>query len=814
MKRLLKFLVALVVIVLLAGIGAGTWIYARLPDLDATLTCPQLTQPATVTRDRWGVPHVQAQNGKDAYFAYGYTIAQDRLFQMELQRRMARGELAEILGPKLIDVDKMFRTYMLRRWAESQLADTGSIDPEALGLLDAFLAGVNHFVDTGALPVEFTLLGTRPRHFTRIDTLSVLAYVAYSFADGIRRDSLYTMLKSRLTPQDLARVFPDYAAANHVAIIDSVPKPAPLVAGNTPPDPSKPGNLDPLLAVMDAAAEVFPAFEGSNSWVMAPHRSATQTALLANDPHIGIANPGVWYEAHIQYPGYENYGYHLALMPFPMLAHNRDKAWAVTMFENDDLDLYAETFHPDDAGKVMYRGRWTAVETLSETIGVKGGSAVPLTIRVTPHGPIISDFIKGYTGKPVALWWVFHHEKNPILDVVYDVARAKTVAELGIALADLAAPGLNFSYADRRGNIAWWAAGRLPVRPGHVTGKEILDGASGKDEILGYVPFEQNPHLINPTSGIIVTANNISSFDPVGSIERLRGYFRPSDRAGRILELLEKKKQWSVEDLKAVQTDTTLWAGIRMTSQIIAAIRAEGRPYGKTATQALDSLAAWDGSMETDTVGGSVFQFTTYHILKQALGNAMGEVHLTTYLNLVDHWDFLKILLTTEGPVIRGKSASGAAKNMKVIVADAFDAAVAELTARLGDDVNGWQWGNIHRVEWVHPVGRKKPLDKVFNVGPLPCPAEFTSVNKLKSKTGRHDYKVASLPSTRRIIDCGAPDRSQSILPTGNSGNFLSPYYKDQVHMYVTGKYRPMVFTDEQLADEKAHTLTLLPPGG
>ncbi|MFC1858744.1 penicillin acylase family protein [Thermodesulfobacteriota bacterium] len=822
MKFVRKFMLYFVLILVAAGIfiGGGGWLYlsSLLPDIDGSVATSRVKEKTQITRDKWGVPHIKAENAKDAYFALGFTLAQDRLFQMELQRRVARGELAQILGSSLLAVDKMFRTLMLRHRGKAYLADEEKINPEALKLLDAFLEGVNYFVSTGSLPVEYTLLGFEPRPFTRLDSVAVMGYVAYSFADGIKRDSLYTIFESFLTPDDLGMVFPKYTLQNRTTIMEPAGDynadqagASPLIEASGSVDNAFAGLSSSLQAVLDQVTKIVPPFTGSNSWVMAPSRSKNGHALLANDPHIGIANPGVWYEAHVQYPGYENYGYHLPLMPFPMLGHNSFKAWAITMFENDDLDLYAETFHPDDTSLVKFKGEWVKAEIIKETIKVKGASDESLTIRVTPHGPVISDYIKGYKGKPVAVSWVYHKVDNPILDVVYGMGKASNMTEFREAVSKLAAPGLSISYIDSTGNIAWWAAGRMPIRPSHVSGKKIHDGSSGKDEFTGYLPFEKNPYLENPKSGLIITANNLPTHVPIAPIGVVTGYFRPSDRAARIYELLSQKEKWSIEELKEVQTDTRLNDGHEIAGQILLILESKKESFSESAAKAFAQLKSWDGFMETSTIGGTVFEFTIYHIMKETLENHIGPEHLKTYLNLVDYWSFLKRFLKNDKPPVTGKNHSIQPKDRDTIVLSGFKHAVEEMVSSLGSNEKDWQWGSVHTIEYVHAVGRKKPLNLLFNVGPFPCPAEFPSINKLKSKMGDHEYKVSSLPSTRRLIDCNNPEESWSIIPTGNSGNFMSPFYDDQAQMFIQSQYRKILFTDAQIKKESSHALTLLP---
>jgi len=826
MGRLLKKTIIGMALLLVVLCG-GCWIYLNslLPELDGTVVSSSVKKQTTITRDQWGVPHISASSKEDAYFAFGYTIAQDRLFQMDLQRRLARGELSEILGESLLNADKMFRTLMLRRWAEDYLQNEQAITPEVLVIIDSFIDGINFYIKAGQYPIEYKLLGYKPRLFTRVDCVAMAAYMAYSFAEGIKRDSLHTMLEHALTSADLETIFADHTLENRATIINPGGMTDNQKSTSLKSDEQQNNTtsktvvsketyrkfLVSLQTTLRNAANINPPFAGSNSWVLSPSRSKSGHALLANDPHIGIANPGVWYEVHIIYPGYENYGYHIPLVPLPMLAHNSIKGWAITMLENDDMDLYAETFHPQKPNLVKYKGSWVKIKTYEEQIKVKGKEKAPLTIRVTPHGPVISDFIKGYAGKPVAVNWIALQEENPVLNVMYDMAIAENVNQFENAVSKLVAPGLNISYADNKGNIAWWSVGRFPVRPAHVSGKEIHDGSTGKDDWLGLVPFKLNPRLINPENGQIITANHLPTLKPVGRIPVLTGYFRPSDRAARIHELLSRKNKWSIEELMAVQTDTTLWSGIKMKKGLLKVLETHQNGFNSGEKKALSALKSWDGSMGLDSVGGSVFQFTTYHVLKNSLEAHLGKELLSTYLNMVDHWDYLKRVLNDKAMPIQGKDPSITPIETDDLILSGFKNAVQEMSTKLGENESDWQWGKIHTVEYVHPIGRKKPFNLFFNVGPFPSPAEFTSVNKMKSKIGKHDYKVSSLPSTRRLIDMGNPENSWSILPTGNSGNAMSEYYDNQAEMYLKGEYRMINFSNKQIEQSKSHEIILKP---
>jgi penicillin amidase len=800
---------------------AGAWLFSRsrLPVTDGEIRCAQLSAKVTVTRDRWGVPHIAAASGRDAYFAYGFTVAQDRLFQMELQRRLARGELSEMLGKSTLEYDRLFRTLMFRRTAEKELAKAGRVFPESLVFFDAFLDGVNHFIATQKLPVEFSILGVKPRPFTRVDCASILGYLAFSFSTGLKSDPLVTALRAKKMDRDILELFPGYTRERPVTIMESQ---APYIGGKGGMIKTagarnfsfKDGLLARLLSPSgdhDIIQLIMPEFHGSNSISIAPSRSASGGAIIVNDPHIGLSNPGVWYEAHIRYGDVENYGYFMPLLPFPFIAHNDTRGWGLTMLENDDMDFYHETFDPGNPSRVKFRGAWAPVETITETIKIKGGKEETIAIRVTPHGPVVSSLRKDYTGAPYAIYWTVHHAENPVIDMLYGLSAAKNMKEMERAAGLLASPGINVAYADSAGNIAWWAAGKIIVRKSHVSGKEILDGASGRDEIAGYLPFEKNPRLINPASGIIVTANNMPTVKPVGPIRQLEGYWRPSDRAARMTEILQKKKLWDTDALKTLQTDVILGAARDVLPELLPFLEKGISAASGRSADALAVLKKWDGSHSIDSAGASIFQFFAYHLMRGALLDELGEEQFTHYCDMSEHWNFFKHLVRSEGSAYWDNISTPEKKGRGDIVLKAFGDAVAELGEKFGGSAESWRWGRVHRIEYAHPLGKVKPLNLAFNIGPLPCPGEAHIINRLKSNFGKHNFMVTSAPSTRWMVDYGKNGARLSVLPSGNSGNFMSAHYSDQVKMYLAGDYRKVNFTAVEIESGKESVLTLVP---
>lgn len=826
LKKKILFGIALIFSLVFSIIlGIRIFMQTRKPSLEGRVFSSYLKDKVTVTRDNWGVPHIKAKNGRDGYFAYGYTLAQDRLFQMELQRRFAKGELAEILGDVALDFDIMHRTLLFRRSAEKYLSDPGKIDSDALILLDSFLAGVNAYMENGPLPFEFTVLGIEPKKFTRIDSIAMIGYMSYSFSKAIKTDSLYTFLKNIKKIKKVDELFGGYSGEDSYTIMESQPglqKNA--VYGSVQGPENKYAHLDftkrvelEIKRFLFESGRVglpkFASFDGSNSWVIGPKRSKSGKAILANDLHIVFTNPGIWYEAHIKFDGYENYGYFLPLFPFPLIGHNSDRAWALTMFENDDMDLYYETFHHNDSSLVKYRGKWVKIREYTEAIHVKGGKDHKLKIRITPHGPIVNEIMPIKFKKPVSIYWVPYHVENPVVDAIYGVNTSRNIKEFERSISVLASPGLNFSYVDKEGNIAWWAAAKIPIRPSHVNHKEILDGASGRDEILGYLPFKKNPQMKNPKHGIIITANNQPTKKERTLLRSLRGYWRPTDRFFRIAQALSTKKTWSANELKSIQTDLKFSRAPALVKNILTILMDKnyGGKLNNIDREALSHLSEWDFNTGIKSQGATIFYFLTYFILKNTIEDEIGEKNFKNYYLLSEHWHFLKSLIPDKGSIFWDRQKTQKIENRSDIIYMSWKDAVKKISTLMGSDVKKWQWGKIHTVEYMHPLGFVKPLNYIFNIGPMPSPGEAHVANRMLSHVTENGLKVFSGPSTRRIIDYGDLRNSYSILPTGNSGNFLSPHYDDQAEMFLEGKYRKINFFDEDIKKNTEHILMFIP---
>jgi len=809
-KIVLRLAVVLLTAFTLLIISLFSLINFSKPTNNGIVSIPKVLDSVSVIKDKWGIPHIKAKNQHDAIFTYGYTIAKDRLFQMDLQRRLARGELSEILGKDLVKIDKMLRTYMIGYHAKKYIADSSKISPDALKYVDAFIEGINYFIKTGPVTLEHQLIGAEIRQFDRVDVASMTVYMAFSFMDGMRRDMIYSMIKQKVSAKNLAIIFPDYADNNYFTIQEARTDTIKKRYYNESKSSGNDSSYKNLISFFDWSESINiynPPFHGSNSWVISSKRSKSGSPILANDPHIGLSKPDIWYEAHISYPGFNTYGYYIPTIPFPLIGHDDFKAWGLTMTENDEVDLYAETFNPNNKNEVLYNNQWTKTVTKSENIKVKDEKDILFEIRETSHGPIVSDYMDGYKGKPLAFSWVFYHLENPIFDLLYELNYSKNINEFSSSLSKLVSPGLNFSYADTLDNIAWWVAGRFPVRDSNINTKSILDGNDPNHEIQSYIPFEKNPHLINPKSGVIVTANNLPSAKKIGAIPRLDGYFRSADRAQRIHKLLSAKKSWSVDELKTVQTDVFLNSGFKIKDYLYSMIINSENHFSDFEKNILVYLKNWDGNMETGSIGATIFQFSMYHIMKEALQPVLGKQYFRLYLNNPDHWDFFKNLIyNKEIPFEKDKDVS-----YSNIIFKGFKEAVIEMETKLGSDLKKWNWGNVHTIEYEHPLGKVKPLNMILNLGPYPIKGGNNVVNKIMSKPGDHNYRITSLPSTRRIIDVGNKENSFSIIPSGNSGNFWSDHYSNQVQPYINGEYREIYFTEIDVTNQAVKKLIIIP---
>jgi penicillin amidase len=791
-----RTLTALALIVAATAAGAYWYLDSKQPQRTGELSLSSLQAAVTVDYDERGVPHIQAQNEADMYRALGYVHAQDRLFQMEILRRLARGELAEVLGSTLVDTDRLFRTLGIREHADRYAAQMDMSTPASQALL-AYLDGINQYQASRPAPLEFDLLGIDKRPFSPADTISVAGYMAYSFAAAFRTEPVLTHIRDQLGADYLKAFDLDWHPRGVVG--------QPLTAGDWQ-------DLNAIAELSHAALlnAGLPQFEGSNAWAVSGSRTASGKPLLAADPHIRFAVPAVWYETNLRYPGFSLYGHHQALNPVASLGHNHEFAWSLTMFQNDDLDLIAEKTNPANPNQVWHRGQWVELQSREEQIKVKDAEPISLTIRRSPHGPIINSALGESLGStPIAMWWAFLETDNPILDGFYRLNRAASLEQARAAVEQIEAPGLNIVWANAAGDIGWWAAAKLPRRPAGVNPSFILDGASGEAEKDGYFPFSANPQEENPARGYILSAN----YQPVApSGMAIPGYYNLADRGQRLDDRLsDNNVKWDLHNSQALQLDPGTGYPQRLLAPLAADLRAAA---GNAEEQALvEQLLSWDGQHSLDATAATLFNQLTYQLTFAAMADELGEAFFANLLQTRVLDNALPRLAADAASPWWDKRGSDAVESRADSVKAAWQASLAHLRSTMGDDVTKWTWGNAHRLTHSHPLGQQKPLDKLFNVGPFAAPGGRETPNNLSQPIGPAPWSVVYGPSTRRLIDLADASSALGINPVGQSGVLFDAHYQDQAEAYMRGEYQPMHLSEADVAANTRSRLKLLPSG-
>ena len=784
MKGFLKIIKIVFLVCVLVFVAA--WLYSRTlyPTYEGELSLENLSENVTVHFDENGVPHINAETQKDAYTALGYVHAQDRLWQMELIRRIAPGRLSEIFGDKLVETDVFFAGLGLVEDANESIAKI-DINSEAYKLTMAYLDGVNQFVEEGATPIEYNLIGLEKTKFTVNDVYNVFGYMSFSFAIAQKTDPLLQEIKEKLGDNYLAELeIPIYS---NTALLKSEKNP--IVKAS-------------FAKAMTAMYEQLPIspFIGSNSWVIAADKTKNGKVIFANDPHIGFSQPSVWYQSHIKTPDYEMYGYSLALTPFPLLGHNRDYAYGLTMFENDDVDFYIEKNNPENLNEYETPTGFSTYKTVQKTIKIKDAPDTTFTVKISRHGPIMNNLLKQIDDeRPIAMQWIYKKTDNQIIDVGYQISHAKSLHDFKEGAKLLHAPGLNMMYGDAKDNIAWIASGKLYKYRDSINTKLYLDGASGKDEIVSYIDFEDNPQSINPASNYVYSSNNQP--DTIAGV-LYPGYYLPEDRGQRIEQLLEVKNDWTQEDVQQMIFDVTSPVVPQVIANLVASLKTEN--FTKNEQEALQNLKDWNGEYKKEDTAPTIYNRFLYEFLEGTFKDELGESFPM----------FMQTPLMKKMIAVQAKKAVSVwfddvttepKETKSDIVQRSFINAISFLENQLGDTVSLWSWSKVISVEHGHALAAGgETLRKIFNVGPFSMDGGNEVINnQLFTLNETGIYKVKAGPSTRRVIDFSNIENSVSILPTGQSGNVFSKHYKDQAQKYVNGEFVKTMLNKDEIERSK-----------
>lgn len=782
MKTLKKVLLILISLIILLSVSLYVYLQTTKPKYEGEISLKNIGKETTVFFDDYGVPHIYATSQKDAMTALGYVHAQDRLWQMELLRRIAPGRLSELFGTKALKNDLFFAGIGIEENSEKAVAQLDK-NSETYILAMAYVDGINQYMQEGKTPIEFQLLGVKKEKFTLKDVYNIFGYMSFSFAMAQKTDPLLTDIRDKFGMDYLK----DFG-------IDG--------SFGTTQLKSYKGKCNDYAEISKSIASLLdnspmPSFIGSNSWVIGAQKTKNGKVIFANDPHIMFSQPCTWYEAHITTPDYEMYGYYLAGTPFPLLGHNHNYAYGLTMFENDDLDLFQEEENPANNNQYKTVDGYKNYALHQKIIKVKDSTSVTLNSKESIHGPIMNGLLNTLTTKkPVAMSWIYTQQKNQILEAVHALSHSKKLDDFSKAISFIAAPGLNIMYGDAKNNIAWITSGKLYKLDKSVNGNFIMNGANGIDDKKEFLDFSKNPSAINPNWNYVYSANNQP--EPIEGY-LYPGYYLPKDRATRINGLLEPKNNWTSADVQNMTNDNTSATAISLIANWTQSIA--NTSWNANEKKALETLKKWSGSNNLQDVAPTIYSKWISCYLKNTFQDELGEENFKSFLGT----HIMK-------QVIEGQSKNDnslwwdnlATKNKKEtkkdILSQSFKEAITALEKQLGTTETLWTWNKVHTLEHQHPIGKIAALRSFFNVGPFEASGSNEVINNLMffyNDTGMYDVKAG--PSTRRVIDFSDIENSVSILPTGQSGNPMSSHYSDQAAMYNKGQFRKMKLNKKEI---------------
>ncbi|AUC86376.1 penicillin acylase family protein [Polaribacter sp. ALD11] len=780
-KKIFLFLIVIIILTFVAG-----WLYTKTlkPTYNGEIEIKNTTEDVTIHFDEIGVPHINAKNQQDAYVALGYVHAQDRLWQMELIRRIAAGRLSEIFGEKLIETDKLFSGLGIEEASAKTIANLDQ-NSAPYKMATAYLDGVNQYIAEGKTPIEFNLVGVDKEKYTLKDMYNVFGYMAFSFAIAHKTDPMLNEVKEKLG----ATYFNELIGAENENLT--------LIQNEKNPEIT--GAFSQAMNSLIGVLPISP-FIGSNSWVIGADKTKNGKVIFANDPHIGYSQPSVWYQAHIKTPDYEMYGFHLALVPFPLLGHNKDFAYGLTMFENDDIDFYVEENNPQNTNQYKFKEAYLDYTFVEKRLKIKDAKDSVYTIKVSKHGPLMNGIITHLeTEKPVAMQWIYTKLENQILDVAYEMSHAKNLTEFKNGASKLHAPGLNMMYGDAKNNIAWFATGKLYKYRDSLYTKTFLNGSSGEDEILEYLDFEENPQATNPAINYVYSANNQP--DSIANM-LYPGYYLSEDRAKRIVSLVAPKNDWTKKDVAKMIMDVTSTTAPEVAKNLIHSL--DNSSFSPSEKTAIHILEKWKGNFDKDEVGPVIYNRFIYEFQKNTFADEMGK-GFDQFANTPFIEKVLPVQAKRENSIWWDNIATkDKVETKQEIVTTSFKNAFSFLENQLGANIAAWKWERVISVEHKHAVGEVAVLRKYFNVGPFVTSGGDQVINnQIYNIDSTGTYKVKAGPSTRRIVDFSDVENSLAILPTGQSGRVFSKHYNDQAEEYLNGEFFKMKLNVSEIRKSK-----------
>ena len=774
MKPIFKTL-SMILLTLLIVTGS-VWIYLRtsLPKTVGAVSLDSLNGQVEIVRDDDGVPHIFASTDHDAFIALGYVHAQDRMWQMEMQRRIGSGRLSEVLGETTLETDKFLRTLGTYRAAHTAWPD---LITEVKVAIEAYTAGVNAWISEGhTLPVEYLILGFKPEPWTVYDSLAWSKMMMWDLGGNWDDELLRALVIQAVGAQRAEQLLPGYpqdaltTLSSHHIVPDTAYS---LLTHNEYLYKSlKLGSLD----------------AGSNNWAIGGSRTESGLPMLANDPHLGANIPSIWYLVEIQGDVLHVTGATLPGVPIVLIGHNDHIAWGTTNLGPDVQDLYIERINPVNPNQYEFRGKWEDMTIVEEPIVIKDeDDPIPYAARSTRHGPLISDVLQR-AGTPLALRWTALDPGDTTATAFFKVSYATNWQQFTTALQHYVAPSQNFVYADIQGNIGYYGPGHIPIRA-QGDGTVPVPGWDGTHEWLGWIPFEDLPHVFNPEEDYIVTANN--KVVPEDYPYFITHDWAPPYRAKRIAVLIndlsDRGNSISIEDMALIQGDQ-----ISLQAQEMLALLGGLRPENERQEAALAYLDSWDLEMSSDGIAPSIYSAWFVQLGRVLLED---DLHGDLYEQLANrkHPTFLANVLIEQTNPWCDNVLTVPTENCEEASLIALERALDDLEERMGSNMEKWQWGRLHRTIYEHnPFNEVIALRPIFQRLIANGGGTYT-VNTAPYRFSQ-PYEQYYVPSYRQLVDISDWNESLFVHTTGQSGNVLSKHYDNLIERHQAVEYLPMSF--------------------
>ncbi|MDZ5474516.1 penicillin acylase family protein [Bacillus sp. 31A1R] len=747
---------SIVILILVVGVSLYGYVARSLPKTTGEVKISTLDNVVEVIRDTHGVPHIKAASERDLFIAQGYVQAQDRLFQMDLSRRQASGRLSEVVGEAAVDRDKYFRTLGLRRAAELSLKQYSGVPLQSL---EWFAEGVNQYInelrDSGKWPIEFKLMGYEPEDWTPVDSLTIGKFMGFDLGGHWEDQAFRHYLLQNFPEEKAYDLFPSY------------PKDAPFILSKE--------ELD--VEASFASAVIPHEFNGSNNWVVSGEKTASGKPLLADDPHLSLATPSIWYQMQLEAPTFNVSGVIFAGIPGIILGHNEHIAWGVTNTGPDVQDLYIEKRNPENKDEFLYNDEWEKAQIVKEPIKVKDKPTIDYEVTITRHGPVVSEFAAD-SGKDtvLSLQWTALQASNE-LEAVLNMNKAKNWDEFEKALEQFHTPTQNFVFASQDGTIAYKANGRIPIRK-KGDGLLPVPGWTDEYEWIGYVPYDELPRVINPKEGFISTANNKVINDEY-PYHISHNWAQPY-RQMRIQEFIQTNDKLTVDDMQALQMDLMNLQAREFVPVFVDQLKSNEEQKVK---KALSILKNWDYIDNKEEAAPLIFNLWMRKIqdtlFKDEISNEMMNLFggkrqaVDELLRRADEGN--------PGPWIEEKGG------LKIVLEKSLKLALSEIESLQGSELEDWKWGEYHQVAFTHPLSSIKPLNYLFNrEGTMPVGGSQVTV---QAAAFRDDGIVNHGGSWRFVIDTADMNKGYHLVGPGQSGHPLSKWYHNQMEEWVDGIY-------------------------